>query len=297
MCGCRVGKESQNFHYIRGRKPHLTMKRPIFVVPLACLLAVGCARPAYVVRSDAERANLRGGVAQLRETYFETPADPITLPDTLGLLDTHTVIAYNRAGNITQEDVFQGADSIHTKWDSHTYDPSGTRLQRSESRTPTGKTSGTLRYTYDAAGRLARHEDERWGWHADYGYDRHGYLKRRVEHLADSTRRIVRYRYYPDGALRRTSGNERARYRYHPGGAVAEIRSERTETYIYDERGHLRSATSRVKERNDRGRVVRRFPATIVAEYEFDERGNWIRRRQTYKGQTIGVAIREIIYY
>jgi len=278
------------------------MKRLIFAAPLACLLAVGCARPAYVVRSDAERANLRGGVALLRETNFHNPADHLALPDSLGKLDTHTAIEYNRAGNITSEVMYQGVDSIRTKWDEHTYDPSGTRLERSVSYTPTGKTTGILRYTYDAEGRLTRHEDELYSWYVEYLYDRHGYLSRRVDHVSDSTRIVVRYHYRRNGALKRTSGYERARYRYHPSGGVAKIRANGTETYLYDERGHLLSSTSLIRERRDnggdgRGRVVRRYRATIRAEYELDSRGNWIRRRQIYDGQVIGIALREITYY
>jgi len=273
------------------------MKRLIFAAPLACLLAAGCARPAYVVRSDAERANLRGGVATLRETLFDNSIDPLAPPDTLGPQDTHTVIEYNRTGNVVREVVFMGPDSVRTTWDEHTYDSTGTRLERTLNRSSAGRTRGMLRYTYDDAGRLTRHEDELWSWYVEYLYDRHGYLSRRVDHVSDSIRTVVRYRYRCDGALRRTSGYERARYRYHPSGGVAKIRANGTETYLYDERGHLRSATSLVKERNGRGRVVRRFPTTIRAEYEFDSRGNWIRRHQIYDGRVIGVAIREIDYY
>ncbi len=268
-------------------------------------LAGSCALPAYVVRSDAETAHMRGGVARLTETNFDFPADR---PDSLEL-NSVTVLDYNRAGNITLTNVFKGTDSVHVSREEYFYDPSGRRMVRSVSHDPVKHSYNTSLYGYDAQERLINHSDEIFGWHVDYGYDRRGYLKKRVDTTNLKAPIVTRYRYDRLGRLRlekAVRGGEPSKiYAYHGDtGMIAEIRTGKSDIDRYDERGNLVSSTAIVTRRSAEktkrhplGRVVERMPVTITAEYEYDTLGNWIRRTQFYNGKRVGVAVREIDYY
>jgi YD repeat-containing protein len=246
---------------------------------------------------------MRGAVAQLRETSLFDRDSADAIPDSLGKQDTYTVIDYNRAGNVTRMDVFTGADSVHTSSEEYLYDPTGGQLRRVVSRLPSQNLYSAVRYEYDERGRLVRETDEAWGWHVDLGYDRHGYLKTWTDSTYNKDKLFVtRYRYDRFGRLRVEKsikgGDPKQRHSYHPGGTtIARTRYGKTETYTYDERGNLASTTSIVKERNLKGRVKRRFPLTITARYDYDARGNWIRRVQFYKDRVQGLFLREIDYY
>jgi YD repeat-containing protein len=259
-------------------------------------VAAGCARPAYVVRSDAEAAYIRGEIKQLRETVYD-----VMDGDSLAV-DTRTVVDYNRAGNITRTDVFKGADSIHISREEYLYDPSGERMESAVSHNPLRQTHRTVLYRYDEQGRLAQETDRAYGWHYDYAYDRHGYLRSIVDTTDLKAPLKTVYRYDRLGRLRVEKnvkgGGPKKRYTWHGNGnVIAEIRSK-TETDRYDERGDLVAMTAIVtQERNKRGRAKRSFPFTMTAEYEYDPQGNWIRRVQLYKGAAQRVTVREIDYW
>ncbi|MDR2882176.1 MAG: hypothetical protein LBU98_00120 [Alistipes sp.] len=271
------------------------MKRTTALILAA--LATGCARPAYVTKSDAGKKYIHGGIARLSESYFDFTG-PIP-----GYLYTVTVIEYNRAGNITLTDTFKGPDSVHVSREEYHYDPSGERMVRSVDRDQVKHTFTTSRYRHDAQGRLVSQTDEMSGWRVDYGYDRHGYLKTKVDTTNTGYPGETRYRYDRMGRLRVAAsvrgGDPTKRYTYHGAtDTVATIHSGKTDHDMYDRRGNLvRSTTDIIVERNKKGRIKRVVPATITAEYDYDERGNWIRRRQLYEGKQVGLAVRELQYY
>lgn len=262
---------------------------------------VGCARPAYVVRSDAKEGYIRGHIVQVRETYIDNPADVYALPDSLGPYDTYTIIDYNHAGNIIRHNSFAGPDSVHTIKEEYLYDTTGNRMERTISYNPAKQSYDTTIYIYDEQGRLVRHTDEIWGWHVDYLYDRHGYLKMQVDTTYNRERPLItRYRYNGRGLLKTTkskTGKRIEKHSYHPNGTIAEIRLRKTEIFRYNERGNLIEAISYITSRKPSGRITDKWPATITAEYEYDAHGNWVRRMQFYQGQIVGMSLREIIYY
>jgi YD repeat-containing protein len=282
------------------------MKLTLLVVVAA--LAAGCARPAYVVKSDVQAAFMRGEIAQLRETYFDMPIEEIEAAnmavssDSL-VFNSCTVVDYNRAGYITRTDVFKGKDSVHVSREEYFYDPSGTRMERAVSHNPIKRTYAATLYTYDSEGRLVHEADPIHGWRFDYGYDRRGYLRSRVDTTNLEAPLKTIYRYDRFGRLKTVKptkgGGSKKKYSYHGDSAIpAVIRTGRTETDRYDERGNLTSLTATVvEERNKRGRVKSSFPVMLTAEYEYDPRGNWIRRVQLYKGEVQSVALRELEYW
>jgi hypothetical protein len=281
------------------------MKRTTIIL---AILATGCARPAYVARSDAQTAYLAGHVAQIRESVFTNPEDPAAAPDTLGMtLDTHTVIDYNASGNITRMESFAGAARNPVASEEYTYDPSGARLEHSVERNPVKHTYSTLDYEHDHHGRLTFQGNRAWGpARTEYGYNRHGYLKTETEYSqTDSLTQKLRFRYDRFGRLRASrsvkGGDPARRYDYHPDGVVARVRTGKHNVDTYNERGHLVSTTIHVIQKkwgkNGKLRTTGRYPVTITAEYEYDARGNWVRRVQYFKDEVQSVAIREIDYY
>jgi YD repeat-containing protein len=269
------------------------MKTVLFITIAA--LAAGCARPAYVIKSDAEAAYMRGQIKQLTETVYDAVGDSLAV-------NTCTVVDYNRVGNITRTDVFKGADSIHVSREEYSYDPSGKRMESAVRHDPLRQTYNTVLYRYDEQGRLVQEIDRTYGWHYDYAYDRHGYLRSRVDTAHKESPLKTVYRYDRLGRLRVEKnvkgGGPKKRYTWHGNGeTIAEIRSK-TEIDRYDERGNLVSMTAIVTEENNKKWWAKRtFPFTMTAEHEYDPRGNWIRRVQLYKGAAQTVAVREIDYW
>jgi hypothetical protein len=270
------------------------MKPALFALAFAAL-AAGCARPAYVVKSDTEAARIRGRVIRIRETLFD-------VMDSRFEPNTHTVVEYNRAGNVTLTDTYKGPDSVYISRDEYIYDPSGTRMERHIRRDKLKNRFSETTYRYDAEGHLVREADGWHGWHADYTYDRHGYPRTRVDTTLNIDEKI-RYRYDRLGRLKseryRRGNGPLKRYTYHgDSDMVAGIRLGRTETDRYDERGDLVVMTSEViEDKNRRGKITKSFPVSLTAEYEHDSLGNWVRRTLLYKGEVQNVTWREIDYY
>lgn len=265
---------------------------------IGAMLAVGCARPAYVAKSDADVAYMKGGVRQVKETLLDNPGDVKRLPDTLGRFDTYTVVEYNRAGNITRMEAFSGPDSLLTAKEEYVYDTTGGKMERALSHDLGRRGVNTVIYGYDEKGRLVSEVEANGFYRFDVGYDRHGYPKWRSTNSETGKKVVIaRYTYDRNGRLKRQRGERRAKYRYHPGGEIAEVRAGRNSKDTYDENGNLVAMAVKVKRRNAKGRVYERFPVTLTAEYEYDARGNWVRRVQMYKGETQNVAVREIDYY
>jgi YD repeat-containing protein len=176
-------------------------------------------------------------------------------------------------------------------------------MERAVERNPQKHTFSTIVYGHDENGRLISETDPLSGWRYDYAYDRHGYLRKRVDTTNLESPHKTKYRYDRLGRLRVEKnvrgGASTKRYSWHgEGNVIAEIRTGKTEIDRYDERGDLVTMTANVIEkRNRRGRVTHTFPVTLTAEYEYDPRGNWIRRVQLFNGEVQSVAVREIDYY
>ncbi|MDR1671360.1 MAG: hypothetical protein LBR57_02465 [Alistipes sp.] len=267
------------------------------------LLAAGCARPAYVVKSDAEGAYMQGRVAQIRETVFDFMysggQDATLLPDAPGPGDTHTVVDYNRAGNVTLTEVFVGPDSVQTVREEYFYDPPGKRLERSVEHNLARHGTTTVLYNYDDSGKLISEVESNGFFRFDLTYDRHGYPKTRIDNSSDREKplTLTRNTYNRQGRLKSRKDGSRARFSYHPDGTIARIRTGKNSLDIYNTRGNLEAMAIRVKRRDQKGRVFERFPMTLTAEYEYDARGNWVRRVQYFKDEVQSVAVREIDYY
>jgi hypothetical protein len=283
------------------------MKRILTILTAA--LAAGCARPAYIAKSDAGNAYMRGHVRQVRESLYNVPEERHDSTGTPGMvLDTYTVLEYNRAGNIATMETFAGPDRVPVSREEYSYDPSGERLERSVSRNLVKRTYSTLDYEYDDRGRLVGHGNKLWPGRTELGYDRRGYPRTEtVYRTADTISVKVRFRYDRHGRLRRSKpvrGFETTRrYSYHPDGTIAAIRTGKRDFDTYNEHGFLASATSIVErrepgtDRRPKGRLIERLPVTLTAEYELDSLGNWIRRVQLYRGEVQSIAVREIEYY
>ncbi|MDR2912650.1 MAG: hypothetical protein LBV38_05045 [Alistipes sp.] len=278
------------------------MKPIVYIATVA--LAAGCARPAYVAKSDAAMAWMQGSPARVAETSFNDPAGRRHLPaDTLDLFDIHTELDYNHAGNITRMASFRGPDSLRVSEENYFYDLSGERLERAETYDPASRGTIAVLYEYDSAGRLTREVESNGFYHFGHTYNRHGYPKTQTTDSPETENEtgkevvIARYRYDKQGRLKKLTGERRERYRYHPDGTLAEVRGGRNSIDSYNEHGDLTSMAVRINRRNRKGRVFERFEVTLTAEYEYDAHGNWTRRTQLYKGDVVGVAVRRIKYH
>lgn len=274
------------------------MKRSLTI--LAAALAVGCARPPYVTKSDTADAYVKGRVAHIGETLFDNPADTDSLPPVLGQFDTHTVVEYNRAGNVTRVDSFKGPDSMLITKEEYLYNPSGERLERALTYNPARNGAPiTVIYEYDKQGRLTSEAESNGFYRYDHRYDRHGYPKAQTTVSPESGKRVVtaRYIYDREGRLKRQRGERRQRYVYRPGGVVSEIREGRSAINFHNDRGYLEAMAVRIDRKDLKGRTFERFSVTLTADYEYDAHGNWIRRVMRYLGEVQSVALREIEYY
>jgi YD repeat-containing protein len=273
------------------------MKRTTIIL---ALLATSCARPAYVAKSDAEAAYLHGHISRISESVYTNSTDKLAPPDTLGMtLDTHPVVEYNASGNVTRMESFAGPARTPVASEEYTYDPSGVRLEHSVERNLARHGVTTVLYNYDDAGRLTSEVESNGFFRFDHTYDRHGYPKTRIDNSSDREKplTLTRYTYDHHGRLKSRKDGIRAKFRYHPDGVVAEIRTGRNSLDRYNSHGNLETMAVRIKRRDQKGRVFERFPVTITATYEYDARGNWVRRVQYFKGEVQSVAVREIDYY
>ncbi len=272
--------------------------KPILLI-FVTALAAGCARPAYIAKSDAANAWMSGGIAQIRETVFDNPADTGVLPAVLGRFDTYTVTDYNRTGNITLTESFRGPDSVRIAKQEYLYDPSGERLERALTHDLGRRGVVTLLYDYDEGGRLTSEIESNGLYRFDYRHDRQGYPRAQITDLPETGKRVViqRYSYDGEGRLKRLRGERDERYRYYPGGTIAEVRGGRRSLDRYNKQGDLEAMAVRIDRKDRRGRTFERFEVTLTAEYEYDARGNWIRRTMFYREQVQSVAVREIDYY
>ncbi len=271
----------------------------IFAAALTASLAAGCARPAYVVKSDAGKAWMQGPVKQIRETYFYSLRDAAALPDALGEFDTYTVLDYNRAGNITRMESFKGPDSVRIAKEEYFYDSSGERQERAVVHDLARRGTTTVLYNYDSQGRLVSEVESNGFYRFDVTYDRHGYPRTRTTNSHESGKNVVIARYIHDrhGRLKKLKGERREKYLYRPDGVIAEIRGGRMTKDFYNGNGDLETMAVRINRRNAKGRVYERFSVTLTAEYDYDEHGNWIRRVQLYRGEVQSVSVRETDYY
>jgi outer membrane murein-binding lipoprotein Lpp len=271
----------------------------IFAVALAASLAAGCARPAYVAKSDAGNAYIKGAVKQISETLYDNPADAAALPDTLGMFDTYTVVEYNRVGNIVGVNSFRGPDSVHFVREEFFYDPSGERLERAVEHDLARRGATTVLSGYDEEGKLTSETESNGLYRFDHRYDRRGYPKTVWTESPETGKDVLVARYFYDrkGRLKRLRGERRERYFYHPDGVIARIRGGRHSLDSYNDHGHLESMAVRIDRKDRKGRTFERFSVTLTAEYDYDPHGNWIRRVQFYKGEVQSVAVREIEYY
>ena len=269
---------------------------------LAVFLAAGCARPVYTAKSDLETAYMHGNVAKVMETVIDDPRSGVP-PRRLADFDVYTEITYNRAGNIVLMESFRGPDSLHFVKEEFFYDPAGKKMVRSVSHNLRKNSARTLEYEYAARGNLTGESETTGAYSMEYGYDRRGYLREErntaqsVDVYNEETDGTIKYRYDSRGRLTRIKGNPPKRYSYHRNGVVAEIHSGKDVVERYDERGNLVDVTNIIKRTDEKGREKGSFAASITAVYEYDDRGNWIKRTQMYEGATAAVTFREIKYY
>ncbi|MDR2890316.1 MAG: hypothetical protein LBV18_01725 [Alistipes sp.] len=272
------------------------MKPIVYIATV--VLASGCARPAYVAKSDAAMAGMQGSPARVTEILYDSPTDASLLPDTLGMFDIRTEMLYNRAGNITRMVSFRGPDSLRVSEEVYFYDPSGERLERSETYDPASRGTIAVIYEYNSAGRLTREVESNGFYRFDYTYNDHGYPKTQTTDSESGRETVIaRYKYDAHGRLKRLSGERREKYRYHSDGTLAEVRSGRNSIDSYNKHGDLVSMAVKINRRNRKGRVFDRVSVTLTAEYEYDARGNWTRREMFYLGSLQSVAVREITYH
>ncbi len=272
------------------------MKRILTILTAA--LAAGCARPAYLAKSDVGNAWMSGSIERIRETLFDNPADPDALPATLGQFDTYTVTDYNRAGNITLMESFRGPDSVLIAKEKYFYDPTGERLERALTHDLARRGVVAILYNYDEGGRLTTEIESNGLYRFDYRNNRRGYPKAQITDSPENGKRVViqRYSYDAAGRLKRLRGERDEKYRYHPGGVIAEVRGGRSSLDSYNDHGDLEAMAVRIDRKDRKGRTFERFEVTLTAEYEYDAHGNWIRRTMLYQGQVQSVAVREIDY-
>jgi YD repeat-containing protein len=284
------------------------MTKQLFVIILV-LFAIGCARPLYTAKSDAEKAWMSGGVRQIRETIIFQPSDPTVLPDTLGRYTYYRVTDYNRAGNVTIVQMFSGRDSTLQSKKEYFHDPSGKRLERIllpsfEHRglilfDYPGQKVYTILCNYDDQGRLLSEIGMNGSYRWDFCYDHRNYPTTQILKY-DKKQQIEHYSYNAKGRLKRIqSGNIDAKYRYHPNGVLAKIREKNHMRTIksYNKHGDLETEIGRLVRKDKKGRVIERRKSTTSYQYEYDERGNWIRQTLSYNGKLFSVTLRQISYW
>jgi hypothetical protein len=243
---------------------------------------------------------MTGGVRQIRETLFDSPANPDALPDTLAHFDTYTVTDYNRAGNITLMESFRGPDSTLIAKEEYFYDPSGERLERGLTHNLARRGVVTILYDYDEHGGLTSERESNDLYRFDYRNNRRGYPKAQITTSPESGKQVViqRYRYDSQGRLKRLRGERNQKYDYHPSGVIAEVRTGKSALDRYNDHGDLEAMAVRI-DRKDliKGRTFEGFWMTLSARYEYDERGNWTKRTMLHRDQVQSIALRQISYW
>lgn len=213
--------------------------------------------------------------------------------------DLYAVLDYNRAGNIVRMDSFTGADSIHFAREEYFYDSTGVRLEHLESHDLLKNTVRTMHYNYDKRGYLSSEVEHLGPYRNEFSHNRKGYLKKETVYVPDDDTGQdpqTRYKYNLRGQLKKIHNGEfLEKYHYHPDGSF-EIDGEGV-LEKYDKNGLLQSVTHTIKFTDDKARTKSFVSAAIIAVYEFDTHGNWIRRTQMQEQEPFNVTVREIDYW
>jgi YD repeat-containing protein len=116
----------------------------------------------------------------------------------------------------------------------------------------------------------------------------------------DKIQRIENYSYDIKGRLKRVIGEKYdAKYHYYPNGVLAKIREKNHMRTIksYNDHGDLETEIEKLVRRDKKGRVIERRKSTTSCQYEYDERGNWIRQTLFYGELLFSVTLRQISYW
>ena len=276
------------------------------------ILTFACAHPSTAqTQTDRESAGVIGPVRTVR-------VETARVSDVSGQLvegerAVAQIFSFDMKGGLTERSVFNRGGSPDRKRRSYTYDAKGRESERAFLNADGVLTSKAVS-TYDVKGRKVEMTFYNPGGEVNhvekFEYDDRGKMIREVHLNPDGTiRNASAYTHDASGRLIEWS-------LYKPDGSLSQRRvstydekGRETGWTIY--RGEGTPALGQRRSYNERGNVVEslRYGNGVLVSretftYEFDERGNWVRRRtlsETVKGgishTEIQVDYRTITYY
>lgn len=276
------------------------------------VLTLACAHPsAAQTGTDRESAGLTGPVRSVR---VETaPVSNVSGRPVEGERVLSQLYSFDEKGGLTERAVFNRGGTPDRNRRGYTYDAKGREVERTFLNAEGALTSRAVS-AYDEQGRKVRmtfyNPDGSVNHVETFAYDERGKLTR-AAHLNpdDTTRNTSVYTYNAGGRLAEWS-------MYKPDGTLSQRRvstydekGREVEWTLY--RGDGTPASGQRRTYDERGNVVEslRYGNGVLIgreayAYEFDARGNWVKRRaewEAVKGGTshagVEVNYRAITYY
>lgn len=275
------------------------MKKTILILLIPLLAGCASVSRRSGMPTDLENSNLNGPVKTITETSVDMLNSTGPMPE--GAYDTLTEIRYNTAGNMTLLETSNGPGAPGIVRDEYEYDPTGKIITNSVSFKSSNRTYKEYMYKYDRRGRVIEETDHNNSYTIYNKYNSLGQIRQRRtafndpsgEPVADTTR----YK-YSQGKLRKVTEGSRSRtYHYASGGQLSEIRYSDGQKDRFDTHGNLIEMTMPVVVQPQGEKEGYTIVTSISAVYEYDPRGNWIKRTQYYEGRPINVTTRTIEYY
>lgn len=250
-----------------------------YIIIFLSLLCFSCFSDEEVM-NDLKKNNLKGKVKSMEEAVYDVVEKDGEIEKSN--LNWKHLIVYNREGNKMMKKTYKLDGSVEDVY-MYKYDRKG-RLIEELGTDAAGEYSTKMVYEYDDKGRMI--EDNLWTPEyahpistSTYEYDEKGMLTESIIWYTSKKNRVMwKYVYeYND------KGQESVSKTYKEDGSL-----ERKNIFEYNNKGDMISMVVE-SDRFD--------PSRHTYNYEYDEKGNWIRRIQTDQGEPYQIIERTIEYY
>lgn len=263
---------------------------------VSTLLYSGCAltKPRYLAKSDLQKEYIKGDVAFIQYTFYDSDFDNDSTRNTI--FDILTEISYNKQGNITSQKKYsEGGDKL-AESDDYIYNKSGKRLINSTHQNLNNMTSIFREYHYKK-NKLVEIIDSPGYTSQRFQNGRKGYPLKKMNLFGDSVLMEYTFTYDTLGRLifENASDSIAVRHHYYDKTDIIKLKEVGdTHTLEYDRDGNWIKSIHWVESiLNEQAEYVE-----STAEYsDYDQYGNWREMRILFDGQVHGKWKRDITYY
>ncbi|MFH1118560.1 MAG: hypothetical protein V1775_01970 [Bacteroidota bacterium] len=232
----------------------------------------------FCQKNDLNRLNLKGKISSINEKAFQPISDGATLSK--GRMVQWYRNTFNTTGNKVEDIKFK-ADSTIDKRFVYTYNEKGNRQELNVFSADNLLTLKVI-YQYDLQGNLLE----------DISYDGTGQIGKKIVYLYDEYGNVMEENIYnPDGVLRQ-------KYRYNYSNE-----NNRTETSLHKGSGELerRITYKRDEKGNETEENTFSFDGSLLFSstnlYEYDKKGNWIKKTNYSNNKPVSITERKILYF